>query len=205
MSPSDNPSTSSPTERPTNKPTSSPTEYYDRFDHFVGDYKISAQTSNHGNWVLCDGSFLDSDTYPILFSVLGNSFGSFHGDSTIFGLPDSKDKILGIYGTNHNIGDSMGSETIALNESNVPSHWHYIAYSGECEANPSESYPYLADDCYRGSGLLNAGDDKYELKAHSSVPNTHRTNTGSGTGASFNIMQPTLFVGNLFVYVDPKP
>ena len=74
MSPSDNSSTS-PTKSPTNQPTSFPTEYYDRFDHFVGDYKILAQTSNLGNWTLCDGSFVDSDTYAILFSVLGYSFG----------------------------------------------------------------------------------------------------------------------------------
>ena len=91
VSASDNSSISSITE----SPTSSPTEY------FVRDYKLSAQNANHSDWVSCDGSHLDSDTYRILFSAMGYSFGSFHGDSTIFGLPDSTDKILGVYGSNH--------------------------------------------------------------------------------------------------------
>ena len=135
---------------------------------------------------------------------MGYSFGSFPAYPLLFKLPTGEDHILGINGDNHAIGDSMGSETMTLSESNVPAHWHYIARQAACQANPGSNYPYLAYDCYSGSDLLDTGDDKYEMRAHSSVPNVFESGTGSGSGDSFNIMQPTVFIGNLFIYADPQ-
>ena len=49
-----------------------------------------------------------------------------------------------------------------------------------------------------GSGLLNTEQDKYELKATNNVPNRLRSES-VGIGSPFDVMQPTVFAGNLFV------
>lgn len=59
-------------------------------DEVIGDYKISSQTSDHGHWVLCDGSMLNVVDYPLLFEVLGYRFGSSE-DGLQFKLPTTDD------------------------------------------------------------------------------------------------------------------
>ena len=49
------------TPTPTNRPTLQPTIDHSVYSNYIGDFKISAQNSSHGNWLLCDGSFLDSN------------------------------------------------------------------------------------------------------------------------------------------------
>ena len=49
------------TPTPTNRPTLQPTIDHSVYSNYIGDFKISAQNSRHGNWLLCDGSFLDSN------------------------------------------------------------------------------------------------------------------------------------------------
>lgn len=54
----------------------------------VGDIKISAATSDHENWLLCDGAAV-SRQYP-LFILLGITFGAGDGVTT-FNIPDEAD------------------------------------------------------------------------------------------------------------------
>ena len=68
----------------------------------MGDYKISAQTGDNGNWILCDGSMIDSRNYPLLYAEIGDTFGS--SGKYGFRLPDVTDKIVGMIGTYHLIG-----------------------------------------------------------------------------------------------------
>lgn len=60
---------------------------------FVGDIKTSLQTSNHGNWLLCNGQAVSRTTYADLFALLGENFGAGDG-STTFNLPDYRGKFL---------------------------------------------------------------------------------------------------------------
>ena len=182
-------------------------------NNLIGDYKISAQNTSHDNWLLCDGSFLDPHDYPQLFDIISYSFGSQIGYSKgimlhKFGLPNAMDRVIGVYGNNNVIGAVKGNEMISLNESNIPSHWHYLAYGDdgdECKGHPSsssnETYKYLAEQCPDGSDLLDKKDDKYQLKATNNLPNRLRSST-FGNGQPINIMQPTVFIGNLFIYAD---
>ena len=192
------------TDLSTTKPTSQPIFDYSDYQHLIGDFKISAHNSSHDNWLLCDGSFIDPNKYPQLFDVIGYSFGSeISGTVTLFGLPDAVDRVVGITGDSNLIGTMRGNEQISLTEDDLPSHWHYLVYGdngNECTGQPSSSsYPYLAQECTEPSGLLNDADDEYKLRATTNQPN--RLQTGNvGNGTAINIMQPTVFVGNLFIY-----
>lgn len=59
----------------------------------IGDIKASLQTSNHGNWLLCDGQAVSRTTYAELFELIGTKFGSGDG-ATTFNVPDYRGKFL---------------------------------------------------------------------------------------------------------------
>eukprot|EP01083_Nonionella_stella_P061413 160043_1 len=193
--------TNYPTIHPTQNPTLFPTEYYQTHDHFIGDYKISAQSKSHGNWLLCDGSIINSTTYTMLFDVIGYRFGFVSNNPLLFALPDASDHIIGAIGTKYDIGDRVGSETRTLSNANIPSHFHFLAYSSGTsntaeDLYSSSRYPYLADQYAIGSTI---NPSQYRLYATNNLPNSLKSGT-SGSGASFNIMQPTIYAGNLFIF-----
>ena len=193
-----------PSVSPTPSPTESPTEYYEQYNHYVGDYKVSAQVGDHGNWLLCDGSIVDSRDYPLLYDEIGNTFGT---DGLFgFALPDLTDKVVGITGTSHSIGDEVGSETAELVTANLPSHFFYLAYGGGCSGQYDSglSVEYLADWCatnnlFDASGCGSCENHRYTLTATTGIPNQYKTNS-IGNGDSFDVMNPTVYAGNLFIF-----
>ena len=52
----------------------------------IGDYKISAQKTDHDNWMLCDGRAIKMTKYNQLFGLLSTKFGTGDG-STTFNIP----------------------------------------------------------------------------------------------------------------------
>merc|ERR1712228_305738 len=182
---------------PSLHPSTSPTPYYEQYNQFVGDYKISAQSESHSQWLLCDGQEVDLRVYPLLYDLFGSKFGS-GSDQWMFKLPDASNKVMGVLSDSRDLGDVAGSETVTLTSSQLPSHFHYLANSNRCTSDASSSR-YLASSCYSGSGLLDEAEDKYQLKSVSGSPNTLRSSS-IGSGNSVSLMQPTMFVGNLFVF-----
>ena len=147
--------------------------------------------------MLCDGTFISKTDYPVLFDLIGYTFGSFSGYDDIFALPNATDKILGISGNRYAIGDNYGSEDQVLSENNMPAHEHYIAVStaGGSGYGYGSSYPYLAFD-YNFQN-----DDNYRFSFFSSSYTSKVGLTGTvGGGQAFSIMQPTLFIGKMFIY-----
>ena len=155
--------------------------------------------SSHGNWLLCDGSFISSTNYPQLFGLIGYSFGSRSGSSSLFQLPNVADDVVGIAGNSNGIGTVVGREELSLTEDNLPSHWHYVASSGQCNSEYSaNTHYYLAKDC-TDSSWISVSDFYYVFHPNNNQPNRFRSGS-VGNGESVNIMQPTVFVGNLFIY-----
>lgn len=94
---------------------------------YLGDYKMSARTSDFYGWLLCDGRELNRSEHSMLFEVIGTAFGA-SSDST-FKLPDFRGRVLGQPGngaglTERALGSAIGAETHLLNTSEVPSHTH---------------------------------------------------------------------------------
>merc|ERR1712176_344958 len=150
-----------------------------------------------GNWLKCDGSEVDLRVYPLLYDLIGTTFGT-PSSQWMFKLPDASNKVMGILSDSRVLGQEVGSETITLSSSQMPSHWHYLANDNICDRQQS-STRYMASSCSAGSGQLNSGDDKYQLKGRSNTPNTLRSGS-SGSGSSVSVMQPTMYIGNLFIF-----
>lgn len=59
----------------------------------IGDVKTSTLTSNHDNWLLCNGQQVSRTTYSALFAIIGTRFGGGNG-STTFNVPDYRGKFI---------------------------------------------------------------------------------------------------------------
>lgn len=185
----------------------------------IGDYKISAIASDHGDFLVCDGRAVSRTEYSDLFSLIGVSFGSGNG-STTFNIPNGRSYSPGFIGPNDAIGKKIGAKSLTLSVGNIPSHHHTISHThGSGQTNLSGQSP--AQGAYglirrsrsgenNTTGSTDSGGSGSEpdivstpagwKHSHTfSIP-TFSGNSGStGSGQSISMMQPTLYMGNLFI------
>jgi microcystin-dependent protein len=88
----------------------------------VGEYKMSARTTDFNGWFLCDGRSVERNTYPALYEIIGTSFGSI--DSNTFNIPNFNGRVFGQIGSSNILGTAVGSETHTLSVNEIPSHRH---------------------------------------------------------------------------------
>jgi len=163
---------------------------------YVGDVKHSLQTSDHNGWLKCDGRAVSRQSFADLFEVIGTSFGAGNGTTT-FNLPDCRGRVLGTTGsgaglTARSAGQTAGAETHTLTEAEMPTHTHGITDPGHTHSIPlrSEGFADMGpdDDVSQGSGY-NTGSSTTGITINS-----------AGSSNAHNNMQPTIFIGNVFVY-----
>lgn len=168
----------------------------------IGDIKQSIAQNDHNGWFICDGRSLNRADYPILFNLIGVSFGS--DNATTFKLPDARGRVAGTIGqgsglTNRSLGDSVGSETHTMTVNQMPSHTHGIT-------DPGHSHSYTNNTNDQSVNTLTTQEsaaDNADLSATTGTSTTGITINNAGSGQAFNIMQPTLFIANTFIYVLP--
>lgn len=162
----------------------------------IGDYKMSASTGDTEYWLLCDGRSLLRSEYPLLFNVIGTSFGS--DDADHFTLPDFRGRIPGIIGagsglTTRTIGTSTGTETVTLTTNQIPSHSHTIT-------DPGHTHTYLGVNSQNAaSGGDNVAENSPRPTETTSSSTTGISINNTGGGQAHENMQPTLFCGNIFI------
>jgi microcystin-dependent protein len=181
----------------------------------VGDVKISFTSFDHLGWIKCDGSLLSKADFALLYNVIGDKYGV--GTATQFRLPDAQGRVTGIVGTPsgavgtaHAIGSVIGTETHTLIINEMPAHKHG---SVDVSSNTNGDGSTTSDGAHSHNiNTANAGatvptrvgqgtDDTVEGPATTETAGTHAHTMGStGGGAAHNNMQPTLFVGNMFIY-----
>jgi microcystin-dependent protein len=92
-----------------------------------GNLDGKADSRFHG-WIWCNGDFISNENFPLLFEIIGKSYGATSADTTLFRLPDFRNrKVLGTGPIDGNSASSpivnplYGPGKIGLNASgNIP-------------------------------------------------------------------------------------
>jgi microcystin-dependent protein len=101
-------------------------------DPFVAEIRIFPFNFPPRGWAWCDGQLMPLSQNTALFSLLGTTYGG-NGKSN-FALPDLQGRAPMHPGQGpglslHDLGETGGSETVSLLESEMPAHSHALMAS----------------------------------------------------------------------------
>src|SRR6266850_1674749 len=121
-------------------------------DPFVAEIRIFPFNFPPTGWAFCDGQLLPLSQNTALFSLLGTTYGG-DGKST-FALPDLQGRAPMHPGQGpglslHDLGETGGSETVTLLQSEIPSHAHTLRVNTNVAESPDPSGNSFA----RGSSI----------------------------------------------------
>jgi microcystin-dependent protein len=130
-------------------------------DPFVAEIRIFPFNFAPKGWAWCDGQLLPLSQNTALFSLLGTTYGG-DGKSN-FALPDLQGRAPMQPGQGpglslHDLGESAGSETITLLESEIPSHSHALngVNDSGLQSSPGQAFTARANVYKSGGGVNTA-------------------------------------------------
>jgi microcystin-dependent protein len=154
-------------------------------DPFIAEIRIFPFNFAPKGWAFCDGQLLPLSQNTALFSLLGTTYGG-DGKSN-FALPDMQGNAPMHPGQGpglslHDLGETGGSETVSLLESEIPSHSHAVNASA---ADGTTGSP---------AGQLVANGVGVNMYTTTSTPTTLNPNVVAPAGGDqpHNDMQPYL-------------
>lgn len=156
-------------------------------DPFVAEIRIYPFNFAPRGWAFCNGQLLPISQNTALFSLLGTTYGG-NGQST-FALPDLQGCAPMHPGQGpglslHDLGETGGSETVTLLESEIPAHAHTLqANSNTASLNAPGADRALA----RSSGGF-----AYQQSPASPVNLSPQTLTPAGGNLPHNNLMPYL-------------
>src|SRR5471032_1527421 len=103
-------------------------------DPFVAEIRVFPFNFAPTGWALCDGQILPISQNTALFSLLGTTYGG-DGKSN-FALPNMQGNAPMHPGQGpglslHDLGETGGSQTVTLLESEIPAHSHNLSASSQ--------------------------------------------------------------------------
>jgi microcystin-dependent protein len=185
----------------------------------VGDTKLSLVGADHLGWLLCDGRTLNISDYYYLHEVIGTTYGS--NASTTFNLPNPAGRVLGVIGSGLGLtprvaGSNVGAETHTLTIAEMPTHNHPGSSNNTATTgvtDPGHNHSYVNQPNHTGvSGaavLTTDVADNVNVGATTGTTSVVLTDPGhthtlvmsnQGGSNAHNNMQPTLFIGNMFIF-----
>jgi len=125
---------------------------------FVGEIKIFGFNFPPRNYTFCSGQLLPISQNTALFSLLGTTFGG--NGTTNFALPNLQGRAPMGFGTApgltpRDLGETAGSETVTLLQTEMPSHNHAVSAQGSRADRANASGAALAvsaDQLYSTAG-----------------------------------------------------
>lgn len=158
---------------------------------YVGEIRSITGTTAPTGWLLCTGGTVAIATYPLLYAVLGTTYG---GDGvTTFGLPDMRGRtILGANGT-YPLGSSGGSANATLTTNELPAHNHAFMASTVFATfgTPDPTYSLATEPTGATALYKDVAPDTALLDA---------TIADTGSGNSFSIVQPYVAINYIIAY-----
>jgi len=154
-------------------------------DPFVAEIRIFPFNFAPKGWAWCDGQILPLSQNTALFSLLGTTYGG-DGKSN-FALPDLQGRAPMHPGQGpglslHDLGETGGSETVSLLESEIPSHSHAMSVSQADSIEGTAAGQLFATGI--GIGLYAAPGALVQLNSNALAP--------AGGDQPHNNMQPYL-------------
>ena len=169
------------------------------FEPFIGEIRMFTGNFAPRGWALCDGQTLDIASNAALFSIMGTRYGG--NGETNFRLPDLRGRVAlhsgrGVGLTERRLGDMLGAETVALSESQMPSHNHEVRVS-----------PHKADSSDPTGRILASSEIRQYAKAPQGSTQTmeHTTVSTEGAGMPHDNMPPATVVNYIIALVGVFP
>ena len=116
-------------------------------DPFVAEIRIFGFNFAPTGWAFCNGQLMPLSQNTALFSLLGTTYG---GDGkTNFALPNLQGRAPMHPGQGpglslHDLGETCGSETVTLMESEIPAHTHTVRAAADDAAFKTAAGMYVA-------------------------------------------------------------
>lgn len=154
-------------------------------DPFVAEIRIFPFNFAPKGWAWCDGQLLPLSQNTALFSLLGTTYGG-NGKSN-FALPDLQGRAPMHPGQGpglslHDLGETGGSETVTLLESEIPAHSHTLRATALPADQPTPS----------GTLTATVGNDNLYGAANNVAPMAVDMLAPAGGDQPHNNMQPYL-------------
>jgi microcystin-dependent protein len=156
-------------------------------DPFVAEIRIFPFNFAPKGWAWCDGQLLPLSQNTALFSLLGTTYGG-DGKSN-FALPDLQGRAPMHPGQGpglslHDLGETGGSETVTLLESEIPTHTHAMRADAADPADVQAPSPAVVLARSTGGNAYTTSGGLVSLAASTLAP--------SGGDAPHNNMMPYL-------------
>jgi microcystin-dependent protein len=155
-------------------------------DPFVAEIRIFPFNFAPKGWAFCNGQLLPLSQNTALFSLLGTTYGG-DGKST-FALPNLQGSApmhphQGPGLSNHDLGETGGSQTVTLLQTEIPAHSHTMMAAAQDPATAKLVNPQASFAISQGGGLYqNTGGAQLAPEAA----------TPTGGGLPHNNLQPSL-------------
>jgi microcystin-dependent protein len=156
-------------------------------DPFVAEIRIFPFNFAPTGWAFCDGQLLPLSQNTALFSLLGTTYGG-NGQSN-FALPNMQGNAPMHPGQGpglslHDLGETGGTQTETLLDSEIPAHSHAFMASGQPGEDPT---PSPSEALARSVGA-----NLYQTSAANPVPLAPSALSLTGGSLPHNNMQPYL-------------
>jgi microcystin-dependent protein len=122
-------------------------------DPYLGEIRVFGFSFAPRGWAYCDGQIMSIAQSSALFSILGTTFGG--NGQTTFGLPNMQGIASMHWGsgpglTPRDLGESLGSVSVTLAQSQLPSHTH--AFIGATTTDAAQRTPTPTAQAQLGTG-----------------------------------------------------